>query len=68
MSSSTEKRQTIIDLNKVLHNGDVTEIKRMEIEFETNGWCFVLLPTEVIPQSNLINKLEDFFSVEQSKG
>ncbi|CAF1103603.1 unnamed protein product [Rotaria sp. Silwood1] len=33
----------------------------MENEFELNGWCFVYLPTELIPDSSLIKDLSTFF-------
>jgi hypothetical protein len=61
MSSSNKKPQVIIDLNKILNVNDSSEIKRMEAEFELNGWCFVFLPTELIPDSNLTHKLSEFF-------
>jgi hypothetical protein len=61
MTSTNKKPQIIVDLNKILNLNDSTEIKRMETEFELNGWCFVILPTELIPKSNLINELLNFF-------
>ena len=68
MSSTSEKERTIIDLNKILNSNDVGEIRRMETEFQTNGWCFVLLPKELIPDSNLVNGLVNFFKPDSWKG
>ncbi|CAF4795585.1 unnamed protein product [Rotaria sp. Silwood1] len=67
MSSSNEKTQVIIDLNKILNLNDVTEIKRMETEFESNGWCFVFLPTELILDRMLTRQLSTFFKSDNSK-
>jgi hypothetical protein len=39
----------------------------MKIEFESNGWCFVFLPTELIPESNLTNELLKFFESDNRK-
>jgi hypothetical protein len=39
----------------------------METEFESNGWCFVFLPTELIPDSKLTNELSTFFESNKSK-
>ena len=39
----------------------------METEFESNGWCFVSLPTELIPDPNLINELTNFFETNRYK-
>ncbi|CAF1212571.1 unnamed protein product [Adineta steineri] len=63
------KSQVIIDLNKILNLNDLTEINQMQIEFESNGWCFVLLPTELIPSPRLSSQLSRFFaSVNQKNG
>ena len=64
MSALVTTTQIIIDLNKILNSGDLSEIEKMEIEFQTNGWCFVLLPSELIPSMNLINELSNFFQSE----
>ncbi|CAF3386917.1 unnamed protein product [Rotaria socialis] len=68
MSESNKKTPVIIDLNKILNFEDSTEIKRMETEFELNGWCFVFLPAELIPDSNLTKELSDFFQLDKRKG
>ena len=67
MSTSNKNQQVIVDLNKILHLNDSTEIKRMETEFESNGWCFVFLPPELIPDSNLTNEISKFFQSENTK-
>ncbi|CAM4840549.1 unnamed protein product [Rotaria magnacalcarata] len=67
MSESNKKTPVIIDLNKILNFEDSTEIKRMETEFELNGWCFVFLPAELIPDSNLTKELSDFFQLDKRK-
>ncbi|CAF1508561.1 unnamed protein product [Rotaria magnacalcarata] len=67
MSALHKKSQVIIDLNKILNYEDTTEIKRMETEFESNGWCFVLLPNELILNSNLTKKLLKFFEFYDAK-
>ncbi|CAF0981067.1 unnamed protein product [Didymodactylos carnosus] len=54
-------QQIVIDLNKILNSHDSTELQKMQLEFETNGWCFVLLPPELSPQETLINELTQFF-------
>ena len=64
MSTAT---QTIIDLNKILNAVDLTEIKRMESEFQNNGWCFVSLPDELIPNPTLVEELSKFFQMERGK-
>ena len=61
MSSSSNKSQTIIDLSKIFDTNDATEIKQMQTEFESNGWCFVSLPKELIPNPDLIKQLTQFF-------
>ncbi|CAF1203766.1 unnamed protein product [Adineta steineri] len=66
-SSNNNKSQAIIDLNKILYLIDWIEIKRMETEFITNGWCFVLLPTELIPDLKLVNELSNFFESNDRK-
>ncbi|CAF1127885.1 unnamed protein product [Adineta steineri] len=66
-SSNNNKPQAIIDLNKILYLTDWIEIKRMETEFITNGWCFVLLPTELIPDLKLGNELSNFFESNDRK-
>ncbi|CAF3011975.1 unnamed protein product, partial [Rotaria sp. Silwood2] len=43
-----------------------TEIQRLNIELETNGWSFVFLPTELIPNSKLIDELSNFFQSNDS--
>jgi hypothetical protein len=50
-----------------LRGGGLTEIKRMETEFESNGWCFVFLPTKLVQKSNLTKKLLRFFKYEEEK-
>jgi hypothetical protein len=67
MSSSNQESQVIVDLNKILKSNDSMEIKRMETEFESNGWCFVRLPTKLIPDVNLINELSKFFETDNGK-
>lgn len=67
MSGSNKISQVIIDLNKILNIEDSTELKRMETEFETNGWCFVLLPNELILKENLTKALLNFFEVDRTK-
>ncbi|CAF3862704.1 unnamed protein product [Rotaria sordida] len=67
MSTLSKKSQVIIDLNKILNLEDSMEIKRMETEFESNGWCFVVLPTELILNSNLTKKLLKFFEFDETK-
>ena len=67
MSSANKTPQNIIDLNKILNQNDSTEIKQMVTEFELNGWCFVFLPTELIPDSNLINDISNFFQSNNRK-
>ena len=54
---------TIIDLNKMLNTDDNREIQRMELEFQLNGWCFVRLPLELIPNETLISGLSKFFQM-----
>ncbi|CAF1223317.1 unnamed protein product [Adineta ricciae] len=61
MSSSNNKSQTTIDLNKIFNTNDTTEIKQMQTEFESNGWCFVSLPKQLIVNSDLIEQLTQFF-------
>ncbi|CAF3689371.1 unnamed protein product [Adineta steineri] len=34
----------------------------MVTEFELNGWCFVYLPAELIPNSNMIDEISNFFT------
>jgi len=67
MSASNKKSQVIIDLNKILNSNDSAEIKRMQTEFELNGWCFVFLPTELILDRNLTNELSEFFVHDNRK-
>jgi len=67
MSSTNKKPQVIIDLKKILNSNDSIEIKKMETEFESNGWCFVFLPTELIPDSKLINEISKFFESDYEK-
>ena len=62
MASPNKKTQMIIDLNKILNLSDSSEIKQMKTEFESNGWCFVFLPKELIPDSQLANELSKFFA------
>jgi hypothetical protein len=54
-------------LNKILNLNDSSEIKRMETEFELNGWCFVGLPTELIPNTTLTEELSKFFESSNIK-
>ena len=61
MSSKATTSPTVIDLQQILNAADATEIKRLEIEFQNNGWCFVRLPKELIPTSNLTDNLTNFF-------
>ncbi|CAF1161141.1 unnamed protein product [Adineta steineri] len=61
MTLSNANTQVIIDLNKILNSNDATEIKRMQQEFESNGWCFIILPSELIPTSVLTHELSEFF-------
>ncbi len=61
MSSVDKKSQVIIDLNKILNENDSTEIKQMENEFQSNGWCFVSLPKELIPKRELVWEISKFF-------
>ncbi|CAF1626398.1 unnamed protein product [Didymodactylos carnosus] len=61
MSSSNNKSQTIIDLSKIFNTNDTTEIKQMQTEFQSNGWCFVSLPKELIPNPDLIKQLTQSF-------
>ena len=67
MNSTNKKPQTIIDLNKILNLNDSIEIEKMKTEFETNGWCFVLLPTQLIPNSNLAQEISKFFNSDGGK-
>ncbi|CAF1467501.1 unnamed protein product [Adineta ricciae] len=60
-SSSNSNTRPIVDLNKILKSNDSTEIQRMQQQFESNGWCFVTLPTELIPTSALTHELQQFF-------
>ena len=39
----------------------------MQKEFEANGWCFVVLPTELIQNSDLIHALSEFFEHDKRK-
>jgi hypothetical protein len=39
----------------------------METEFESNGWCFVFLPTELIPDLKLTNELSMLFESHKRK-
>ena len=66
-TAAVKTTQVIIDLNKILNSSDVSEIEQMEIEFQTNGWCFVLLPPELIPNANLIDELSNFFKSDLGK-
>ncbi|CAF2656670.1 unnamed protein product [Rotaria sp. Silwood2] len=67
MGSSNRKMQVLINLNKILNLNDFNEIKRMEAEFEKNGWCFVLLTTELIPDKELVKEISTFFSSNSGK-
>jgi hypothetical protein len=67
MASSNNKTRDIIDLNKILNLNDSSEIKRMEIAFESNGWCFVFLPKKLIQDSHLIDELSKFFQSDERK-
>ncbi|UJR11872.1 hypothetical protein I4U23_016051 [Adineta vaga] len=67
MASSKMNTQVIIDLNKILNSTDSTEIQRMKNEFETNGWCFVYLPPDMIPNSELHHELSQFFQHDKRK-
>ncbi|CAF2093268.1 unnamed protein product [Rotaria magnacalcarata] len=67
MSSPNKQPQVIIDLNKILNLNDLTEVKRMETEFELNDWCFVLLLTEPILDTNLAQELWLFFKSDHRK-
>ena len=67
MSIATKTSPKIIDLNKILNANDAIEIKRMQTEFETNGWCFVILPNELIPNPTLTDGLGQFFSQTNGK-
>ncbi|CAF3617966.1 unnamed protein product [Rotaria sp. Silwood1] len=67
MASSNREVQDFIDLNKILKLNDSNEIKRMQNEFETNGWCFVLLTTELILDKELVKDISDFFSFDDDK-
>ncbi|CAF0990158.1 unnamed protein product [Adineta steineri] len=60
MSSTDKKSQVIIDLNKILNENDFTEIRQMENEFKLNGWCFVYLPKELIPDPKLLKEMTLF--------
>ncbi|CAF3328003.1 unnamed protein product [Rotaria sp. Silwood2] len=39
----------------------------METEFKSNGWCFVFLPAEVIPDPRMTKRLSKFFESDNSK-
>jgi hypothetical protein len=67
MSSLNQKPQVIIDLSKILNSNDSTEITQMKTEFESNGWCFVFLPTELIPNQQLTAELSNFFASDNGK-
>lgn len=60
----------LIDLEK-LFLGDQEEILLLQQEFETNGWCFVLLSQDVDlfkVQMNQINQsLSNFFTLKQNE-
>ena len=67
-SNKIETEQSnIIDLGKILNSIDIDEIRRIQVEFETNGWCFVRLPPELIPSDDLREKLWQFFLKNTSK-
>ncbi|CAF0857680.1 unnamed protein product [Adineta ricciae] len=66
-SSLNSSTREIIDLNKILTSNDSTEIQRMQQEFESNGWCFVSLPKELIPTSTLTQELQTFFQSDATK-
>lgn len=61
MFSTNSKSPIIIDLSKIFNTNDATEIKQMQTEFESNGWCFVSLPKELIPNPDLIKELTQSF-------
>jgi hypothetical protein len=71
MAASNNKSEVIIDLNKILNWNDYwndsMEVKRMQREFELHGWCFVILPTDLIPDSNLIDAISQFFKFNNQK-
>ena len=61
---------TLIDFHKV-SIGDSKEIKRLEYEFETHGWCFIQLPnqnnelTDRLKQAQIA--LSTFFNQDQAE-
>lgn len=57
----------IIELNKILNKNDANEVQHMRTQLELHGWCFVRLPEELIPKSNLITDLTNFFEDKVSK-
>lgn len=61
MAATSQNLEAPIDLSKILYNKDAEEVNRMQKAFESNGWCFVLLPAILIPSPELIKTLSDFF-------
>ncbi|CAF1001049.1 unnamed protein product [Adineta steineri] len=62
-----KKSRVIIDLNKILNDNDFTEIKQMENEFKLNGWCFVYLLKELVPDPKLLKEMTLFFRLDTGK-
>ena len=56
-----------IDLNKILNGNDANEVKKIQTQFEQNGWCFVKLPKELTPDPKLVENLSTFFESGKSK-
>lgn len=66
-STQPNAAAAVIDLNKILSSSDGAEIRQMQNQLEINGWCFVRLPSEVIPNAELIRALTYYFERDKLK-
>jgi len=57
----------VIDLNKILQENDGDQIKQMQIELESNGWCFVQLPKELILSESQTQMMFDYLTKSSDK-
>ncbi|CAF1077308.1 unnamed protein product [Adineta ricciae] len=70
MAHSSLNDRTIVEFTKLLL-GDLEEVKRLQNEFESNGWCFMRLPDDNGQLTKKLHEtqmnLETFFSQERSE-
>ncbi|CAF1138032.1 unnamed protein product [Didymodactylos carnosus] len=52
---------TLVDFNRLLI-GDSSEINRLQDEFESNGWCFILLPDQKDQLADKLNEVQTTLS------